>query len=152
MENGRKNRILFTVPGEPRGKQRARTGKGFAYTPEQTVNYEALVKMAFEQSKPEGFIPIEGQAIMHINAFYPIPKSTSKKKTADMLQGKIRPTKKPDVDNIAKIIADALNTIAYKDDAQIIEVHVYKLYSQNPRVEVTIEEGGEDANGFKISG
>ena len=57
-----------------------------------------------------------------------------------MLAGDIRPVKRPDWDNIGKIITDALNEVAYHDDAQIVEAIVEKYYSDNPRVEVTIKE------------
>jgi Holliday junction resolvase RusA-like endonuclease len=56
-----------------------------------------------------------------------------------MLKGIIRPTKKPDIDNVAKIILDSLNCICYKDDTQIVSLIVNKYYSQEPRVEVVIE-------------
>ena len=52
----------------------------------------------------------------------------------------LRPTLKPDYDNIAKIIADSLNGIAYRDDAQIVDGYVRKFYSDKPRVVVTIQE------------
>jgi Holliday junction resolvase RusA-like endonuclease len=55
-----------------------------------------------------------------------------------MAEGKIRPAKKPDADNIMKAIADALNGIAYKDDSQIVNVTITKWYSDTPRVEVAI--------------
>lgn len=57
-----------------------------------------------------------------------------------MLANRIFPVKKPDCDNIAKIILDALNKIAYKDDSQVIELSVKKLYSEKAKVLVHIEE------------
>lgn len=57
-----------------------------------------------------------------------------------MLQGKILPTKKPDCDNIAKIICDALNGVAYDDDKQIVALKVTKIYSDEPRVIVWISD------------
>jgi Holliday junction resolvase RusA-like endonuclease len=57
-----------------------------------------------------------------------------------MLDGIVRPTKKPDFDNIGKIICDALNKIAYDDDSQIVEANIYKVYADIPRVEVTLTE------------
>jgi len=60
-----------------------------------------------------------------------------------MITGVIRPTKKPDWDNIGKVIADSLNQIAYRDDAQIVSATVEKLYSLTPQVEVTIQEDGQ---------
>ncbi len=78
---------------------------------------------------------------MIISAYYEIPKSTTKKKRAEIMDGKLYPTKKPDADNIAKVICDALNKIAYKDDTQIIDLTVRKLYSADlPKVVVEIYE------------
>lgn len=57
-----------------------------------------------------------------------------------MQQGIIRPTKKPDADNIAKVVLDALNNICYKDDTQVVELIVNKYYSLEPRVEVIIKD------------
>ena len=86
---------------------------------------------------------LTGQIKADIKAYYPIPKSTSKKQHQAMLDGQIRPTKKPDWDNIGKIICDALNGIAYKDDSAIVEAMVEKYYSDEPRVEVLLEEAGK---------
>ncbi len=55
-----------------------------------------------------------------------------------MLGGKILPAKKPDIDNVVKAVLDALNGVAYRDDTQVIELHVRKSYSEKPRVEVCI--------------
>ncbi|MEX5590971.1 RusA family crossover junction endodeoxyribonuclease, partial [Pseudomonas urmiensis] len=67
-----------------------------------------------------------------------IPSSTSKKNRIGMLNGDIYPTKKPDADNIAKAVTDALNGLAYKDDSQIVILSVYKQYGETPQVGVTI--------------
>jgi Holliday junction resolvase RusA-like endonuclease len=132
--------IKFTIPGPPQGKARARTGKGFAYTPEKTVLYENLIKSVFIQDKCKR-VQSEGQPLtMHIRAFYPIPKSISQKVKDFMLQNQIRPTKKPDADNVLKVVADALNGIAYHDDTQIVTAIVEKYYGEEPRVEVEIWE------------
>jgi Holliday junction resolvase RusA-like endonuclease len=81
---------------------------------------------------------LEGQIKAHIQAFFFIPKSTSNKKREKMLSGEIRPTKKPDTDNLAKIILDSLNKMAYDDDSQIVTLTVQKFYSDEPRVEVEL--------------
>ena len=75
---------------------------------------------------------------VEVDAYYGIPKSASQKKRRQMLGGDIRPTKKPDSDNVLKAICDSLNGIAYRDDAQVVDCIVRKLYSDAPRVEVTI--------------
>lgn len=133
--------ITFTVPGPPKGKARARTvhtgGRTFSYTPEGTVLYENLVKTYFYQTEAHPFDADE-ELKANIIAYYPIAKSTSKKKRQQMLAGLIRPTKKPDLDNVIKSILDALNKVAYHDDTQIVSLSVEKFYSDSPRVEVAI--------------
>lgn len=134
-------RINFTVMGEPKGKGRPRfcRNTGHAITPKDTVNYETLVKMEYTQACGEQIFPNDAMLDMRIKAYYSIPKSASKKRHAAMLSGDIRPTKKPDMDNVIKIIADSLNKIAYRDDTQIVDCQVRKFYSEKPRVEVMIQ-------------
>lgn len=135
--------MKIIIPGVPVGKGRPKfstfNGHAVAYTPKLTVNYENLVKLAFQQSGETAF-DRETQLRAEIIAYFPIPKSTSKKKRGEMESGLILPTKKPDTDNIAKAILDALNGIAYYDDAQICQLHVYKFYSAEPRTEVIIND------------
>ena len=76
----------------------------------------------------------------NILAFFEPPKSISKKKREDMLTGKIWPAKKPDSDNIAKVVLDALNGIAYHDDTQIIKLSVTKAYKEEAYLSVTLME------------
>lgn len=135
-------RITFTVPGQPKGKQRPKvTMQGnfaHAYTPKETTNYENYVKVMFQICKDKAFL--DGAIRAEIIAYFPIPKSTSKKSRALMLSGDIKYTKKIDCDNLAKIVLDSLNGIAYKDDAQVYELSVKKLYSEEPKVVVTLTE------------
>jgi len=134
-----KQKISLTIPGKPFGKQRPRvTKQGIAYTPKETVNYETFVKLLYMQKYNN--IKLKGPLRMTIKAFYKIPKSVSKKEKELMLQNIIRPTKKPDMDNIAKIIADALNEVAYEDDKQIVEMQIKKFYSEDEFVQVVMEE------------
>lgn len=77
---------------------------------------------------------------MFITAYYGIPKSTSKKKYELMMNGDVLPRKKPDLDNVAKIIMDALNGLAYEDDKDIVELQITKEYSDEPRVVIEIQQ------------
>lgn len=133
--------MIFTVPGEPCAKGRPRFSRQGqfvrTYTPAKTANYENLVVLEYQNA---GGKMLDGMIAMTIKAFYPIPKSTSKKQRSRMVNGIIRPTKKPDTDNILKIVADALNGIAYKDDSQIVTSHIEKWYSDEPHIDVNIEE------------
>ena len=139
--------VTFTVPGKPFGKQRPRVtmrgGYASAYTPKETVSYENLVKYTYQAEVGKAFDKDQPLRVL-IVALYEIPQSTSKKRANLMRIGEIRPTKKPDTDNIAKIICDSLNGIAYHDDAQVVDLKVVKYYSDTPCVTVTIEEAGND--------
>lgn len=131
--------VKFRILGEPMGKQRARMTKWGTHTPKETVNYETLVKQVY---MTEVCQRLDGQIEICITAYFKIPQSVSKKKKQLMIDGKIRPTKTPDYDNIAKIISDSLNSIAYDDDKQIVDATVRKFYSDIPRVEVKLSEVG----------
>lgn len=137
----------FEIEGKPAGKGRPRFKRmgSFVqtYTPEKTAEYEKLVRLKFQNA---GGVITDKPVKIEIVAFFAPPKSTRKREKADMLANRILPVKKPDCDNIAKIVLDALNKIAYKDDSQVIELTVKKRYAEDARVFVHIEEletGGE---------
>ena len=130
--------IHFQVDGEPQGKARPRfTRYGKPYTPKKTTDYENSIRTEYIEAGGEctGF-PVK----VKISAAYKIPKATSKAIRAKMIAGDLRPVKKPDLDNIAKAVCDALNGIAYKDDAQIVCLEVCKYYSEYPHITVTVKE------------
>ena len=133
--DGEVRSISFSVPGEPTGKGRPRfTRTGHPYTPGKTESYESLVRLAYGGC---GMIFLKGVPVrVRITACFSIPKSVSKKKRAMMIAGDIVPTKKPDFDNIQKIICDALNGVAYHDDSQIVKADIEKVSSTTPHVEV----------------
>jgi len=138
MANTKKS-ITFIVEGEPQGKGRHRTTKtGHIFTPEKTMFYENWIKTCYlSRTDKEMLI---GPLKASIEAYFHIPISTPKKYIEDMISGKTLHTKKSDADNIAKVVLDSLNGIAYKDDSQVCELYVKKMYSDNPRLEVTIQE------------
>lgn len=122
--------IKFTVPGNPFGKQRpkfARMGTYTkTYTPKKTTQHEKEVAECFlEVARGRRFKEKEPLDI-RIIAYYPIPQSTSKKRRKEMLEHRIRPTVKPDLDNVAKLIYDALNGVAWYDDNAIVDTQVRK--------------------------
>ena len=129
--------IMFTLPGGPQGKGRPRYVQrtGRAYTPDKTVAYEELVRQRYLEAA-KGLDFGEGPVCVIITAIFPIPKSFSKKKTEQAMEGTLYPTKKPDWDNIGKIICDALNGIAYKDDSQVVNAMVVKVYGNCQKVTV----------------
>lgn len=145
-------KVRFTVLGEPAGKGRPRFRSAGqfvqTYTPEKTVSYENLVKLEYRRQCNDYRFPDDKALDLRIAAYYAIPKSTSKKKRLLMLRHAIRPMKKPDNDNVVKIIQDALNLVAYHDDVQVVDCQLRKFYSDTPRVVVTIQEAwaGEESD------
>jgi Holliday junction resolvase RusA-like endonuclease len=133
-------RKAFTVWGEPKGKGRPRFAAGMRpYTPDGTRAYEEMI--AWEYSRQcGGMLTEHGLVRMTIKAYHGIPKAARRKDRALMASGVIRPLKKPDMDKIAKIYADALNGLAYHDDTQIVVLSCMKFYSDEPRVDVVLEE------------
>lgn len=129
--------MIGEIVGKARPRMNTRTGK--AYTPTNTKNYEYFLRQWFIRKYPN-FKPIETKVKVEMVAYFSIPKSTSKKREAEMLAGNISPTKKPDIDNITKIILDAMNKFAYLDDTQVTQCTVIKKYAAIPKVVVTIEE------------
>lgn len=132
--------IQFEILGKPVAKGRPRLGRyGHTYTPEKTVQYENLVKVTF-MNEYRNYIPYEGYIEADIEAIFEIPKSYSKKKTKELLETSNNYDHKPDLDNIAKIILDSLNGLAYKDDSQVTVLHINKQYGEQAKVVVTLKE------------
>lgn len=131
----------FEIPGKITGKGRPRvnTTTAIAYTPAKTKEYEELVKQYFI-IKYRRINPLEGRIKINITAYFSVPKNTSKKQEENMLNNVISPTKKPDIDNIAKIILDALNKLAFKDDNQITKLEIEKKYGTEEKIFVKVEE------------
>ena len=131
----------FEVIGDIKGKARPRvnTYTCKAYTPENTKDYEMLIKQYFKLKYPR-FVPLENRVAVKIIAQFKIPKTVTKKDKALIEEGLLSPTKKPDIDNIVKIILDALNKMAFKDDNQITKLEIEKIYGQEEKIIVKIEE------------
>lgn len=119
---------MVVVTGKIRGKARPRICRGHAFTPKDTVQYEKLVRDCYK--KQDGRY-LEGSIKALIIAYYKIPKSYSKKRVQVIRDGLEKPTKKPDADNIGKIILDSLNGVAYKDDSQIVDIRIIKKYTED---------------------
>lgn len=147
-------KIKFIVYGEPFGKKRPRArvmGKhASVYNPPENERYELKVANAFNQVY-QGDFPmwkkdltglsagLECYVKATIRAIYSIPKSFTKKKRDLIEIGFLLPTKKPDLDNIAKTILDGLNGVAFTDDAQVVSLVMSKEYGEFPLVEITLE-------------
>jgi Holliday junction resolvase RusA-like endonuclease len=134
--------VHIVLHGEPVAKGRARSklvkGRISLYTPPATAAYErALAWVAKVAMK--GREPLVGPLRVTVMAFIAIPASWGKEVRANALKGDVRATSRPDIDNYAKAAFDPLNSIVWKDDAQIVSAHIVKLYAAEPRLEITVE-------------
>lgn len=133
-------KVKFTIPGIPIPKARPRVVRGHAFTPKKTKDYEALVKDVYRLTVGEYLG--DSAIVAAIDLYFPIPESYSKSKKRRIAEGEIKHTKRPDVDNCAKAILDALNEVAYRDDSQIVESRITKHYAIDgeTRADVVLEE------------
>ena len=135
--------VMYTVYGEPVGKGRPRFARRgaftHAYTPEKTKTYEDEIRMMARAAMGSSE-PLDTPVTVAIYIRVGIPASFSKQKRKDALEGILKPTKKPDIDNIAKCFLDGMNDIVYFDDKQVVNLHITKVYAETPAVEVMVTE------------
>lgn len=129
--------LKFTVLGEPvpKGRPLITTRNGSfprAYTPKKTRDAESNMRAQIVAQLPKGFIPIRGAIRVNINVIRTKPKSLPKKVKY--------PITKPDLDNYVKSSLDSMNTVVFKDDAQIMSLFAMKEYGNIPMTTIEIEE------------
>lgn len=137
---------IITIDGKPRGKGRPRfvRATGGTYTDADTAAYENLVKTLWLTNVGK---KMDGALAVHLDAYYPIPASKPKKTQAAMREDVIRPTTKPDLDNVVKAVLDGLNGVAFADDSQVVELVSKKWYADKPRVVVCVMPINEPIEG-----
>lgn len=114
------------IPGYVQPKERPRFANGEAHTATKTRKYENWIKF---NCHDKGLVPMTGPVAVIINI---------RKKVADPNRyPRFKPTR-PDLDNQVKAVLDGLNTVAIKDDGQIVMIHAQKEYSDHDSVEITI--------------
>lgn len=135
--------IVIELAGEPRGKGRPRFARrtGDAYTPRRTASYEAMLRHEAALAMADR-PPLEGALRVRVLACFGVPASWSAKKRLAAIAGVVRPAKRPDIDNVVKML-DALNEVAWRDDALIVEAWIEKYYSERPRLRVEITALGD---------
>jgi Holliday junction resolvase RusA-like endonuclease len=130
--------IAFTIPGITVAKGRARTLKsGRSYTPAKTANYAAKVAQIGKLAMGDAPL-LDGPLSLSLMVHLPIPQSWSKAKQASALKGTVWPVSRPDVDNYAKNILDALNGVVWHDDSAVVELRCTKVYGDDPRAVVRV--------------
>lgn len=138
-------RLTFSIPGEPTGWSRATPVPGQAadgtlyvrmLTTEAARKAQAEVKRIFRAKYPD-HRPWTGPVLLNFTVVFGVPKSFSKALREAAARGELYATKKPDKDNIEKLICDALNGIAFVDDQQVMGGGI-KRYGTPPRIDVSL--------------
>lgn len=111
-----------------KGKQRPRVTRNGTYTPRETKEAERVIAWTWMEAPGSAIIKMCPVSV-RIEVYRELPKSKPKRIQSEP------DTHKPDVDNIAKLVLDALNRVAWEDDAQVTELSVVK----HPRT-----RGGKD--------
>jgi Holliday junction resolvase RusA-like endonuclease len=129
------NEIKFTIPGKPMAWQRARShGKIRFDSLEQCRNKLTIGQIG--AAAMDGQPMFEGPLEVTVRAMFPWPKGMSKRKRQAF--GAHYCCSQKDLDNICKLLGDALNEIVWRDDRQIVKLHASKLYSDFPQTVVVV--------------
>lgn len=128
--------IILTIYGDPIPWKRPGLNKRTGAVYDQQAKEKEQCRWQISAQKPQKIltVPVEVNVVFYMK----IPESTSKAKRAQMLQGKIHHMVKPDADNLSKHILDCMTGLIYNDDAQIVDLHAHKLYTDAPRTVVHI--------------
>ena len=114
-------------------------------TPQRTLDAEHRLRDEYiRQNGP--CRPFAGKVLVDCVFYAPVPKSWTKAKRQQALEGKLAYTSRPDIDNLVKLVLDALNGTAYEDDAQITGLSAQKVYGSEFEAGgtvVTVEEISE---------
>lgn len=136
-----KSGLVFEVSGKVRGKGRPRFMRnGHTYTDKNTMAYEKLIQASY--SKSTSYISQKSVRISMYVCFAP-NKTDTKKNKVIKLKNSLWPNKKPDIDNVIKIVLDALNKVAYSDDTQVNEIHVIRHWCEEEKLVICLSENGE---------
>lgn len=129
----------FTIHGPLRGKGRPRFAGGHAYTPATTREYERQIQGAWMMARGQ---MLDGPVALDVVAYQALPKSASKALRAAAERGEIWPIRKPDIDNVIKLVMDAICGLAYRDDTQVVQLDARKEYTQESesRLVITVRE------------
>ena len=130
--------VKISVDIIPMGAVRmTQRGKFVKPLPQRYLRYKQTIGWAAREKIKH---PLEGPIAVKMRFYYPLPMNMKKADRAAALDGRILPQVKPDIDNVIKGCFDSLNGIAWKDDKQVVKEYSEKFYSDQPRIEIEIEE------------
>ena len=141
------DRIRLVVPGIPKPKRRPRVfrhGNRIMAVSPSRQDEEDFLTLAMA-NRPQR--PIEAPISVSLTFYLPAPKSLPKRLREPLEQEILPCGKRPDIDNLAKLVLDALDGVYWRDDGQICHLTLRKVYSARPRTEVEIAEIPQDGQG-----
>lgn len=130
--------LIFSVEGDPVGKQRPRFARGRTYTPKKTVDYEKQISDKAREAMGSSNV-LDTPVAVYIYANYKVPSSYSKQRRANCLAGVERP-KVNDIDNVCKCVLDAMNGVVFLDDNQVVSLHATKRFDTIASIHVCVRE------------
>jgi Holliday junction resolvase RusA-like endonuclease len=101
------------------------------YTPPETVAAERALALEARAILSARNPILTGPVALTVTIWIEPPASWSKAKRADAINMRRWVVVKPDVDNVLKLIGDALNGVAWADDKQIASACIEKRYAAN---------------------
>lgn len=126
--------FIFEIHGDPIPQKQTLFGQGRAYDPSK--KHREGIQWQVRSYAPA--FPLKCAVQVDITFYFSVPKSTSGIRRRQMLNGIIHHIKKPDADNCAYLITNALKKIFYEDDSQIIDQSIHKRYGEIPKTVVKI--------------
>ena len=128
--------LIFEILGKPIPQQHTRWKNGRAYNP----NAVDIERIRWQISPHAPQVPLTGPIEVDFTFYMPIPKSTSSIRKRQMANALILPITRPDVDNLGYLVTNALKSLIYADDAQIVDLHLHKRYGHTPKTICRIVE------------
>lgn len=128
--------LIFEIHSKPKPQKQTQFGNRRFYDPSKQSKRE--IQWQIRPHAPKE--PLKGPLSVQITFYMPIPKETTKALRAQMLNGLALPYKRPDIDNMAYLVTNAMNDIIYKDDSQIVDLILHKRYAETPKIVVQVLE------------
>ena len=155
--------VIITLLGQPVPWARTGGGRGtMRFTPAKQRNNAATLRMAAQDAMRsyalhgrtyacgEARELLDEPVAIEVLAEFQIPASWSAKKRGRAVRGEIRPGVRPDYDNIAKQIGDALNGVVFRDDALIVDAHIRKIYGLQPKLVIQVSPIGGNVDAAAV--
>lgn len=126
---------LFEIHQKPIAQKQTRLGKRGCFNPSHAD--QEMLRWQIKPHAPK--VPLEGAIYLEMTFYMPIPKG-SKIQMRMMANGTVLPIKRPDIDNLAYLLTNAMKGIMYEDDSQIVDLVLRKRYGEDPKTVVKVVE------------